>query len=41
VNSELTNGTNKNHTPNAVEAASYGNLTIVGLTNKKQLTNQN
>jgi hypothetical protein len=40
VNSELTNGTNKNHTPNAVEAASYGNLTIAGLTNKKQLTNQ-
>jgi hypothetical protein len=27
--------------PNAVEIASYGNLTIVGLTNKKQLTNQN
>ena len=37
----MANGTNKNHTPNAVEAASYGNLTIAGLTNKKQLTNQN
>jgi hypothetical protein len=41
VNSGLTNGTNKNHTLNAVEAACYGNLTVAGLTNKKQLTNQN
>lgn len=34
VNSGLTNGTNNNHTPNAVETASCGNLTIAGLTNK-------